>query len=375
MLFQPGVEAAQVAAEAARNAAYFAFGGTVVTALVGVLVAYLNIRAARRTQRELQELKQSSDAQLAYLNAAIRKEQAEQDARRDYLYEARKRLYKECGPILFRLAEASENALHRIYSLARTARNGDLDPPNSWLSGPGYYLTSTLYNLLIPCAAFRLLQERLTLVDLEVDSRIKDQYLLAKWAYVSFTDDFSLAHIEPALPYSPFAPVGRTRRAAEPAQYWRQGVPLGRLDAAIDGLITAGANGVSRLLTYGEFETALAADLAGTGMRYGILADVFDHFHPRTRPILWRILIVQALLHRELIRIFRSRGSSTRPIELLARVPADESDRLFWPSVKNPVTESEASQPYSVASRYFQTHLPVLFDALREPASRPGDGP
>jgi hypothetical protein len=369
---KPSVESAQVAAEAARNTAKLALAGTVITALLSLIIAYFNNRASRRNQRELQQLKQNSDEELARLNAAIRTEQAEQDARRDYLYEARKRLYKECEPLFFRFAEASENALHRVYSLARTARDGDLDMPGSWLSGSGYYLTSTLYNLLAPCAVFRLLQEQLTLVDLEVDTRIKDQYLLAKWIYVSFTDDFSLAHTEPALPYSPFVPNWQMQRNLDPAQYWRQGVPVGRLDAAIDGLITVGANGISRVLTYGEFEVALASDLSSNGTRYGIFADVFDQFHPRTRPILWRILIVQALLYRELIRIFRSHSSSTRPIKLLADISEEEFQRLFWSQDLNEV--SKAREPFSAASQYFQTHLPVLFDSLREPTeARPNN--
>jgi hypothetical protein len=43
----------------------------------------------------------------------------EQAARRDYEYEARKRLYQECEPILFQFVELSESALKRIYALAR----------------------------------------------------------------------------------------------------------------------------------------------------------------------------------------------------------------------------------------------------------------
>lgn len=372
MFLQSSVETALVAAEAARNTATFALIGTGITALVSIgvsiTVAVLNNSASRRNQKELQGLKRRHDEELANLNAAITERQSEENARRDYVYEARKRLYKECGPLLFRLSEASENALHRIYSLARTAREGDLDAGKSWLGHRGYYLTSTLYNLLVPCAVFRLLQERLTLVDLEVDARIKDQYLLAKWVYVSFTDDFSLAQVEPELRYNPSAPVAAARRENEQEEFWKQGVPLGRLDTAVDVLIKIDAQGNSRVLTYGEFEAALKADLATTEPKFGALVTIFERFHPRTRPVLWRILIAQALLHRELLRVFRNRTRSVRPIEELAtKVPDDEFERLSWSKPWGPNVDTEVRQPYSAAARYFATHLPVLFDALRSP--------
>ncbi|HEX8194668.1 MAG TPA: hypothetical protein VF571_00535 [Pyrinomonadaceae bacterium] len=368
MLFQQSIESAQIAAEAARNTAILALIGTGITAIFSLITAYFNNQASRRNQLKLQNLKDSSDKELERLKGIIQTEQAEQNARRDYLYEARKRLYNECEPILFRLSETSENALYRIYSLARTARNGDLEGDKNWLSNNKYYMASTLYNLLAPCAVFRLLQERLTLVDLEVDNQIKDQYLLAKWIYISFTDDFSLAQTEPTLPYSPFERNWQEKRILNPAQFWRQGIPVGRLDAAIDGLLmTVGANSVSRLITYGEFEKVLDSDLAGNGTKYGIFVDVFDQFHPQKRPVLWRILIVQALLHHELIRTFRSARSSTRPIELIAKIPEEEFQELCWSLVESPETKYKVDDPFPFATKYFQKHLPILFDSLRQP--------
>jgi hypothetical protein len=371
LILQSPADAAVIAAEAARNTAYFALAGTIVTATFTVVISLLNNRAARRNQAELQRIKQTSDTELARLAASLRTEEADQDARRDYTYEARKRLYKECEPLLFRFSEASENALHRVYSIARTARNGDLNPPKSWFSGTGYYFSSTLYHLLVPCAVFRLLQEKLTLVDLEVDARIRDQYLLAKWVSLSFTDDFSLAQAAPRLHYTPFVQNWSIARQSDPARYWRQGVPVGRLDSAVDVLITVGANGVPRILTYGEFEKSLDADLRSGGAQYGIFADIFDEFHPRTRPILWRILVVQALLHREMLRVFRSRDGATRPIARIANAFPEELERLDWVSGAPLGSAAEVREPFDAAAQYFGSHLPIVFDALREPAASP----
>jgi hypothetical protein len=239
-------ESALIAAAAARNTAKLALAGAGISAVFSLAVALLNLRGNRKLQRELKDLELTNsqklkdlelknNEKLAKLNAALGKRKSEEDARRDYDYEARKRLYRECEPLLFRLAEGSENALHRIFSLARTARNGDLDQDRSWLNGPGYYMASTIYNLMVPIVIFRLLQNRLTLVDLTVDQRISNQYLTAKLLYITFTEDFVLAKFEPELHYQPFVAAWEKRRAEEPRRYWRQGLTLGRLDAAIEG--------------------------------------------------------------------------------------------------------------------------------------------
>jgi hypothetical protein len=178
-----------VAAETAKKTALIALLGSGLAALATIVVAYITQRGARRNQRELKQLelknaeamaeltersqrdlkeleRQNAEA-VARLTDALGEGKSERDARRDYDYEARKRLYKEAEPLLFRLSEASEAALHRIFSLARTARNGDLGSEGNWLDSPEYFMASTIYTLLVPAVVFRLLQDRLTLVDFQ----------------------------------------------------------------------------------------------------------------------------------------------------------------------------------------------------------------
>src|SRR5918994_17922 len=185
----------------------------VLAALTSLAVAFVNYFGSRRTQKEVESLR-----------AELAERKSEKDARRDYEYEARKRLYQECEPLLFQLCELSENALNRIYGLARSARTGNLDPPDNWLDGPGYYMASTIYNLLAPVAVFKLMQRRLTFVDLTVEPRIKAQYNLAKHIAVSFTDDFDIAALHPPIEYDPTTPASRELREKNPAQFWRQGL-------------------------------------------------------------------------------------------------------------------------------------------------------
>ena len=96
---------------------------------------------------------------LASINAKLASQKAEEDAHRDYKYDALKRLYLECEPILFQLDELSDYVLWRITGLAEDAREGRLKPNKGHLSDiEKYTFKSTIYRLIVPMAAFRLLQ-------------------------------------------------------------------------------------------------------------------------------------------------------------------------------------------------------------------------
>lgn len=369
MLFS-GTESAVIAAEAARRTAQFALIGTCLTALITLIVAFLTQRSNKKTQRELKELELTNGEALAKLNAALGERKSEEDARRDYDYEARKRLYREAEPLLFRLSEASESALHRIFSLARTARNGDLGPEQpSWLQQPGYYMASTMYNLLAPAVIFRLLQDRLTLVDLTVDRRISNHYLLAKSLYISFTDDFVLAQIQPALEYNPFIDDWQEERYRQPEKHWRQGLPLGRLDAAIETMVKPMQDGPGRCMSFGEFEAAFYQDLKSEESKFAIFADIFLEFHPARRPILWRILVVQAHLHAALMGAFMERGTTGFVTDVPADFLAKDKGRIDWRSPSDSLEENVILEPVYVARAYLHKGLSTLFKEWQRDAA------
>jgi hypothetical protein len=329
--------------------------------------AFFSDKLAEKKQEfdvQLEVKRQSFQKELEAIKSDFEDENAERRARRDYDYEARKRLYKECEPLLFRLSEASENALHRIFSIARTARMGDLGPQReSWFQSPGYYMASTIYHLLVPSVIFRLLQNKLTLVDLTVDERISNQYLIAKWLYISFTEDFVLAQITPTLGYEPFAKGWEEKRNKVPEKYWRQGVNLGRLDVAVEGMIKQMSDGIERCLSFGEFETAFYEDLQSGAARFGSFADIFLYFHPAQRPILWRILVVQAHLHAKLMETFMQHGTTG----FVTVVPVDFAGadlvKLDWRYPGEHEDSSVILEPTRVARTYLQRRLPTLFVA------------
>ncbi len=77
---------------------------------------------------------------LAILNSKLSEQQAEQDANRDYEYEAKKRLYRECEPLIFQLIEASETALSHIKGMAARGKGSDGSTFRE-----EYYLKTTMY--------------------------------------------------------------------------------------------------------------------------------------------------------------------------------------------------------------------------------------
>ena len=255
----------------------------------------------------------------------------------------------------------------RIFSLARTARKGDLGPnrPN-WFQSPGYYMASTVYHLLVPLVVFRLLQNKLTLVDLTVDQRMSNQYLIAKWLYISFTEDFALAEMTPELGYKPFENDWEVKRDETPEKYWRQGLTLGRLDVAVEGMIKRMPDGLERCMSFGEFETAFVEDLKSNGITFGAIVDIFLYFHPAQRPILWRILVIQAHLHAKLMEAFMQHGATG----FVTAVPADfagaDSVKLDWRHADEQQNESAVLKPVQLARDYLLTRLPKFFLEVSE---------
>ncbi len=265
----------------------------VIAALVGaaasLIVSALTFFSTRSNQKAVEQLR----ADLADRNA-------QRSARLEYEFDARKRLYAECAPLLFELSELAERALGRITGLARTAAAGDLDGADSWLAR-GYYARSTYYRLLAPLAIGRLLRRKLTHLDLSVDATTHWQYFLCKQLADTFTDDFDFAKYAPEVEYSPHSADAAERRVKEPSRYWQQGIPRGILDNAVSSLIRSDADGDAHVIEYAEFETRVQQDQDAVAQTFKRIDYLLTSFHPRTHPILWRMLVAQAHLYRALL--------------------------------------------------------------------------
>ncbi len=284
--------------------------------LVGVL---LTQRLTRRTQEAVEAIK-----------ARLGEEKDERAARRDYEYDARKRLYEQCDPLLFQFVELSENALGRITNLALACRQQNLRPDGSgWLDHDGYYFLTTLYRLLVPCVVFQLLQRRLTLLDLRLDSRIGTQFALCRTLYLTFRNDWELANMEPRLPYNPDDEHADIRRSKEPAVYYRQGIYAGDLERAVEALIVTEAGQPSRFLRYGEFASAYKDQESEVHQAFAPVAQLFRGFHPAARPMLWRILLAQTCVYRA-VQMSKEFDTPYRDGRASLRAALDSAEWLDW---------------------------------------------
>jgi len=366
---QADTAAAVITAAGAARTALFALIGVIITALMSATVALLSLRANRRLQSHLKEIDRQTADHAASLGHRLAEQKAEHDAVREYEYEARKKLYNEAEPLLFRLGEAAENALHRVISLARTARHQNLGSSDrSWLSEPGYYMASTIYTLLAPSAVYRLLQERLTFVDLGVAPKIQVKYMLAKIQYLCFTEDYALAEVEPTLPYCPFVDNWKSKRAEDSKQYWRQGTNIGWVDIAVDCLLATDAAANRRVVTFGEFQGPFMESAHREDSPFAPFIDLFSYFDPETRPVLWRILVLQAVTCRNLLLTLRDKASHDL---LFSQVPSEQDleSLLDWRPAG--VDAALAAAPFAVAEAYYEKRYPELVTHLSGFKKRP----
>lgn len=275
-----------------------------IPAVISLVVAIAGFLATGRNQKELERLKGDVSERLAVRNAKL-----------EYEFDARKRLYQECGPLLFQLSEFAERARGRIIGLARTAADGDLSGEGSWLNHNGYYFESTYYRFLAPLAIGKLLQKKLTHIDLSLDPSIHWQYTLLKAIANTFTDDFDLAgkkngaiEIDESdwLNYHPNSTDDLRKRDGSAAIYEKQGIVRGILETAVSVLIAKDDDGNERVIDFREFQDARSDNNTSIHKSFERISYLLTGFHPDTRPVLWRILAAQAHLYQAILSIQES---------------------------------------------------------------------
>lgn len=237
-------------------------------------------------------------------NGRIARRNDEAAARRAYEYEALKRLYTEVEPLLFQVESAAAGARDRALNLARAARSGALAGEKSWLGEESYYLVSTLHALMRPAIYFRLLERRITSIDLSLDPSKAIVFALLREYERALGADFDLAQQAPALVYDPNA---ESELPIEGAGRFRQGLVAGRRETAIEALIAREAGEQPRAKSFGELERGLANDPALQPDLLPIIA-ILKNFSPAERPVFWRIVILQAVLARLILAVLEAEG-------------------------------------------------------------------
>lgn len=275
---------------------------SIAGALIAVVSAIITTKQKNKADKNLETYKLEMNKRMADYDATIAERTSISAARREYEFEARKRLYRECEPLIFRFSDHASNAYHRVLSLARGGRENVLQEAD-YLGTFDYYFKSTIYKLFAPLAIYRIMQDRLTLVDLKLDDTIKLQYLIIKQIYLLWTEDLVISRMA-SLSYDPNDPNWRTLCEQDPPKYWRQGLPMGELDIVIDLLLIKEDN-EKRLLNYGEFEAKIDSD-KNLKRQMDLCEKLLTGFTPDQRPVLWILLVTQAILYRGFLHIHAS---------------------------------------------------------------------
>jgi hypothetical protein len=342
-----------------------------VTAIASLIVAIVNAIATRKNQRDLADQTKKNQQELADLTAKygdalehtranLAEAAATSNARREYEFRARQRLYEQVEPLFFQLIERSESAASRIRSLARTARNGDLGPTkSSWLQDDPYFLQSTIYRLFAPLAAISQIQRAINFVDLSLDADANRRYQVAKHLYRSFADDFEMATLA-ALKYDPWGKEATEPSHQKNAETALQGIPNGELDIAVDSLLQYDQNPEHPLIiSFGKFQQ-LYAD-ASWRERMQPVTGILREFHPKSRPVFWLILVLQYQLHRALIGSYSNQPGASGQRVSIRPISLEERKALDWRSPGTEAAETDIlEKPFAVAQQYVEKELPNL---------------
>lgn len=329
----------------------------VVAALVSGSASIVVALVTRRKDIDVAKINQAIEAGKIQLSSELAQKAAAENARRAYEFEARKRLYAECEPLLFQSLDLIRRARRRVESLARSAGSGDLQVDGEgWLAHEGYYFQSTVYFLLAPLTSYRILQRRITAIDLRLEPGLQIQYEILRLIFETFQSDFDLADVDHSQYKPDRADVGEpdweALRRDQPAIYGRQGFYAGTLDTAVERLITTSEP--ARCKSFGEFCSDLDGTDAATAEFKSTVTEVFGGFHPRRKPILWRVLLTEVALYDAFIELQRSTGNHEfRLGEATRAFPSAENARLFdW--LKSPPGEvdPEVRKPMEIAVLY-----------------------
>jgi hypothetical protein len=185
------------------HSAWIAAGASLAVSILSLgsaIWAGLNSNRTQREQAANAKLLERLKGHIDDLNDAAK-------AKRDYEYEARKRLYTELYPLAYQLHQVALQALHRIANLAMAARSGHLAAgPDNWLvGGDPYYFTSTIHRLIAPLAVYELMTRKLTLLDLSLDPDLHYLHFVAGRAHEALRSDFNL--VDPRYPPIKFGPA------------------------------------------------------------------------------------------------------------------------------------------------------------------------
>lgn len=261
----------------------------------------------------------NQNIELAKINAKLATQKSEEDALRDYRFDALRRMYNEFELISFAFNEACDNAMRRILLLAKNAREGNIGrfQENRGFLAPikekhkGRYLNETTYLLLAPMAYFKIFQKKLTSVDLQLDKNISFLFQASKDLYYTLQADDDLANSKPLLTYEP----NSTKMYEDPAKHSVQGLNIIALDTISEYLIYNGDKVITLPTFLDRFGEEWKNEPAENPKDLRYFISILLRFHPADKPVFWRILLTQLCLYKAIKKIGNLREAKIAQLE------------------------------------------------------------
>jgi hypothetical protein len=281
---------------------------SLVTALFSIALTVYTQAKTAKANRARDIAIAANDMELARLNASLAERRDAEAAQRDYTYDARKRLYADVNPLLFRLREICEGSIWRI----RRIVNEEIRVVTDDRKRTDRHVRTTAHRLAGPLVVAQELQRHLTAVDLSVDATIKAQYIVSRELLWILHTGKDIAKAPPAISY-----LGEGEDD-EP----RQHLTFAQLQRLVDVFTVKENGGTRRPLQLNELEDHQSRqDISKVLER---METLFTSASPSSTPVLWRLLIAQASLMHVLIDLV-DRSSAT-----VERILPPSIDAFAW---------------------------------------------
>lgn len=307
------------------------FISTGASLVISIMSAWFTLHNQRKLEKAKSELEQ---------------EKLEKNARRDYEYAAKKRLYESYEPLLFQLSELSDMAYSRLEGIAKNTKEGTRLDAGVWHDFESHYFRTTIYNLLAPLAIFRLIQKRITFADFRIEESVYLQYSLIKMLFYSFADDFKLARMRNLPEDRIYFEKWKEQHKTPDPNFVRQGLQSNKIDVLTSAFLVSEGESI-RLLSFAEFEAGLEN---AHGIREKIQEgfDLFKGFHPEKKSILWGILLVHACIHSFIIKTTFHRDFNPEMLKKHIETFFTNNPDLSWTSEETEISRQtlEAAKKY-----------------------------
>jgi hypothetical protein len=257
-----------------------------VTSSVGVsaaTAAWLS-RAliSHRLEKDLEEFKSDLDRQRAQEKALVEgtiRQQVETTlgdvgAERQYVFEAKKRLYTAIGPLRFQLLLACRDLAGRVQSYG-TGRSYEM-------SLRGYYGRSTLFRILRPLCLSELIERQIAYADFAVDSSAVDLLRFRGAALAAFS--------------------GGNLVEGHPNVNWdtqTEHVFFDYLGRCANAIMVRQVDGLERAMRFHEFDVLLRE--RDSASQVAPFPAILENMSPDTKPLFWLRLVAYGHLCNEFI--------------------------------------------------------------------------